>query len=22
ATLREWWDGLWDQTARPAGFPT
>ena len=21
ATLREWWDGLWDQTARPAGFP-
>ncbi|MEV6923794.1 carboxylesterase family protein [Dactylosporangium sp. NPDC051485] len=20
-TLRDWWDGLWDETARPPGFP-
>jgi para-nitrobenzyl esterase len=20
-TLREWWDGLWDEAARPPGFP-
>jgi hypothetical protein len=20
-TLRAWWDGLWDEAARPAGFP-
>jgi hypothetical protein len=21
ATLREWWDGLWDEAARAPGFP-